>query len=254
MRVVRWFLAIAAVLSLVGMFLPAVQVVGTTASLSKRTSVSFYKAFTSQSFITQAAQRHDASAARGIAAALVSEIGPRGGKLTSMLREVRDDLDDYQEVRDVAASSTLGTVVTIVGWLMLALLVAGAGYAVAALSGRRLRRRTSIIFAALALVAAIIGVAVYAMAGEAVALVNDEIGRTVFERGAGAALLMIATVVTLALTTVQAIAPVVPRGARAAASNLPVAKVVATSAPVASAPIASAPIAGAPIDPPAPRT
>ncbi len=230
MRVVRWLLAIAAVLSLVGMFLPAVQLVGPTAALSKHSTVSFYKAFTSQQFVTEAAKRYDATAARGLAAGVVRELGPRGGKLTSFLREVRDDLDDYQQVREVASSSAVGTAVTITGWLMLVLLVAGAGYAVAALSGRRPRRRTSIVFAALALVAAVVAVAVYAMTGEAVALINDELGRGVIERGAGVSLMLVSTIVTLAMTAVAAIAPSTPRRT-VAPTNLPMARAVVAPAP-----------------------
>jgi hypothetical protein len=201
MRTVRWLLMIATVVALVGAFLPCVQL-RAALSVSKRSAISFYGLVSNQDLVHEAARRYDGRPARALAAALLGELGPRGGRLGAGLALAHEALGDYEDARTVASSQAVRIGAPAAGWGLLALLVAIVAYAGAGLSGRRIGRLTAIVFAALALVAAALATSIYWGVGEAMVMVHDELGRELLERGAGLYLMPIGAWLAWALASV----------------------------------------------------
>lgn len=196
MRAPAWIFLICTVLTVIGVFLPSVEVPVTSTTIGKRTSLSLYQANTNRELVRKLVMNYHRSSSRPIGAALIGVMSPRiGGKLKSYLGDARDAMDTLDGVTDDDAK-TLGKVLAITVWTFLLLHAVMA----ALVFGEAMRVkdgfRTGRIIAALAVsvVVTAVAIAIHLVCKEAVFEANDEVGREALGLAVGAYMIPIASI------------------------------------------------------------
>ncbi len=185
-------------LSVIGVFLPSVELPVTATTIAKRTSLSLYQANTNRDLVRKVVMNYHRSSSRPIGAALIGVMSPRsGGKLRGYLGDARDAMDTLDGVTDDDAR-TLGKVLAITVWTFLGLHLVMGGL-VFAEAMRVHGFRTGRIVAALAasVIVTALAIGIHLACKQAVVEANDEVGRDVLDLAIGAELIPIAAIAGL---------------------------------------------------------
>jgi hypothetical protein len=202
-RIAAWAFVVCAVLCVVGIFVPAVELRLDGGSVSRKTSLSLYQLSTSRELVRGYLEAYKRAPGRklgeGLAAALMPRVtrGVRGH--LGDLRDAMSTLDDVDD-KDVV---TAGRILTATVWTLLALVAVMAGIVFSDTMRERYRRGRTIIVVAIALVVAVAAIAVMLAAREAVWQANDELGRDIVGVAFGAYMLPVAALGALAAAIVQ---------------------------------------------------
>lgn len=195
MRYLRYCVFLSALMIATSVFLPYVQLSFGGISLGKSTDMPLYGAVSNYDLIERIATKTDTTLAEKIADTLLAKIGSSSNPVSDGLRELRATLRDVKEAKEQAHLETVGTVLRLVGIGFLILLAIIAWLVLQTLSQRFPRPARSVWTAVLTSLVGIIGIALFVVVREALALGNAELGAAALSLGAGAYMMLIASIV-----------------------------------------------------------
>jgi hypothetical protein len=198
-RVASWMFVLCAVLCVIGVFLPSIQLRPGGAAVSKRVELSLYKVASDRAVARRLIAVYRASHHRQLGADLVHGVSSRvGGRARAALDDARDALTAVDDVSDddvrTAGIALVAALCALLGLdaLMVALVFGEL------MRGSRRRGRYIVVVVA-SVIAAAIAVALHLACREAVWQANDEVGRSALSLGPGAYVLPIAALAAFAL-------------------------------------------------------
>lgn len=185
MRVASWAFVACMLFGVIAVFLPSVQVEVSGTAVSRRATLSLYRAETNREVVRRWLQGYGRSQSKRVGGALVAVLLPHTkGAVNDHLDDVSSAMTDLEGVSDDDVK-TAGRILTVLLWTIIALHVLAGGLVVRGLVQGA--RRASVIAAlVLAVVIAAVGVGLHVGWAAAVFEVNDEIGHDVLGLASGA--------------------------------------------------------------------
>ncbi len=200
MRAASQAFVLCTLLSVVGIFLPSVElrVSGVGGMLlGKRAELSFYTANTKRDVVRAMVASYHRAPGKGYGAAVAGALMPKVGKRTrSYLDDARSAMSTLDEIND----EDLGTAATILNvtlWAVLALHLLMAAIVINEMRRPSDRRRRIAFALALSVIVTAVAVGMHLICREAVAAANDEVGARVLRLGVGAYMMPLAALGTL---------------------------------------------------------
>jgi hypothetical protein len=205
MRIASWVVVACCALAAIGLFFPAIEarpeLTGRVQRIAHRTTLSLYQAAADRELARHLLAVYRASHGQRVGAKLISDLEPHArGRARDALDDARDAMDTLGGISDDQAK-TIGTAVAVAIWSFLAIAILIGVIALAqAVAGIYRRGRIVVIFV-LALITCAAAIAMWIACKQVVFEINDGISYSVAELGAGAWLIPIGGVGTLAGAT-----------------------------------------------------
>jgi len=202
-RIAAWAFVVCAVLCVVAIFVPAVELRIDGGSVSRKTSLSLYQISTSRDVVRGYLGAYKRAPGRKLGEGVTAALMPRVTRgLRGHLGDLRDAMTTLDDVDDKDVV-TAGRILTATVWSLLALIAVMTGIVFSDTMRERYRRGRTTVVVALALVVAAAAIAVMLAAREAVWQANDELGRDIIGVAFGAYMLPVAALGALAAGIVQ---------------------------------------------------
>ncbi len=186
MRIAAWIFVVCTAASAIGVFLPSVELELAGKAVSKRTSLSLYRAYTDRDVAQKLIAGYERNTKKRFGAAILTAIMPHtSGRLNGALDDATSAMGTLDGITadDV---KTGGTIFAITLWAFLGFHALMGGLVFGELMSEGFRRRRIVIALVIAVLVAAIGVATCLAAREVVWEANDELGATAFGTGFGA--------------------------------------------------------------------